>query len=122
MPERGDTSATGTQPTEPTELAVRDAVERQRFEGRLGTDGTLAAILTYELQGDRMTLRHTEVLEAFEGRGLGSRLVSAVFTDLRARGIGVVARCPFVIAWLERHPGEQDILVEPLRGRDRPGG
>jgi len=102
-------------------LSVRDAVERQRYEGRLGPDGPLAAILTYELQGDRITLRHTEVLEAYEGRGLGSQLVSKVLADLRARGIGVVARCPFVIAWLERHPGEQDILVEPLRARDRPG-
>jgi predicted GNAT family acetyltransferase len=115
-----DSTAADAEPAAP-ELAVRDAVERQRFEGRLGPDGPLAAILTYDLEGDRITLRHTEVLEAYEGRGLGSRLVGEVFADLRARGIGVVARCPFVVAWLERHPGEQDILVEPLRGRDQRG-
>ena len=100
---------------------MRDATQRQRYEGRLGPDGPLAVILTYDLQDERMTLRHTEVFEAYEGRGLGSRMVDEVLTDLRARGIGVVARCPFVVAWLQRHPERQDILVEPLRARDRPG-
>lgn len=113
---------TAAHPPEPAaDLAVRDVPEQRRYEGRLGPDGPLAALLTYEREGDHVTLRHTEVLEAFEGHGLGSRLVSEVIADLRARGIGVVARCPFVIAWLERHPAEQDVLVEPLRGRDRPG-
>jgi predicted GNAT family acetyltransferase len=102
------------------QLVVRDVPERERYEAWLGADGPLAAILTYAQTDDRVTLRHTEVLEAYEGQGIGSRLVGEVFEDLRARGLGVVARCPFVIAWLRRHSDEQDILVEPLRAPDQP--
>jgi predicted GNAT family acetyltransferase len=96
-----------------TSLLVTDAPERARYEGRLGEAGRLAAVLDYERKDDRVTLRHTEVGEDFEGQGVGSRLVAEVFADLRARGLRVVARCPFVIAWLERHPDERDILVDP---------
>jgi predicted GNAT family acetyltransferase len=99
-------------------LIVSAAPERGRYEARIGAEGPLAAILTYDLTDDRVTLRHTEVLQAFEGQGVGSRLVREVFDDLRTRGLGVVARCPFVVAWLRRHPHEQDILVEPLRAPD----
>jgi predicted GNAT family acetyltransferase len=104
---------------EPTALQVTDAPERQRYEARLGVDGRLAGVLDYERRADRVTLRHTEVGEDFEGQGVGSRLVGAVFADLRARELQVIARCPFVIAWLERHPDERDIVVDPRRGDDR---
>ncbi len=101
-------------PTERPELHVRDAPERQRYEATLGDDQKLAAVLAYRRGDEWIALVHTEVREGFEGQGIGSRLVKAVLADLRARAIPVIPKCPFVIAWLQRHPDEHDVLFRPL--------
>jgi predicted GNAT family acetyltransferase len=94
-------------------LTVRDVPARQRYEARTA-EGALAGWVEYERDQDTLTLRHTIVPPAFEGRGVGSSLVADTLADLREHGSRVVARCPFVVSWLRRHPAEQDILAEPL--------
>jgi predicted GNAT family acetyltransferase len=42
--------------------------------------------------------------------GRGSRLIQGVLDDVRARGLRVLPVCPFVLAFLERHP-EHELLV-----------
>jgi predicted GNAT family acetyltransferase len=56
-------------------------------------------------------LVHTEVEPAFEGRGLGARLVTGALDDLRARGRTVVALCPFVRAYLRHHHEYADLVA-----------
>ncbi|TQK17861.1 hypothetical protein FBY40_0343 [Microbacterium sp. SLBN-154] len=46
---------------------------------------------------------HTEIDEAFAGRGLGGTLVGQAMADVAARGVTVVPRCPFVARWLGKH-------------------
>jgi len=53
---------------------VRDNTERSRFE--INVDGNIA-FSEYWRTGDRLTIRHTEVPKALEGRGIGSALASA---------------------------------------------
>lgn len=60
-----------------------------------------------------IVLVHTEVAPAVEGRGVGSRLVSAALDDIRARGLRLVPICPFVRAYLGRHPEHGDLLARP---------
>ena len=55
-------------------------------------------------------LIHTEVAEAVEGQGLGSRLVRGALDDIRARGLKVAPVCPFVLSYLERHPEYADLV------------
>jgi predicted GNAT family acetyltransferase len=105
-------------PTGRPPLHVHDVPDRSRYEARLGDDPALAGLLTYRLGADWMALLHTEVQEGYEGRGVGSRLVRAVLEDLRARGLRLVPKCPFVVRWLERHPEQQDILLRPLGAPD----
>ncbi len=50
---------------------------------------------------------HTEVEEAAEGHGVGSRLAHDALEHARATGQQVVALCPFVRAYLARHPEYQ---------------
>jgi predicted GNAT family acetyltransferase len=49
-------------------------------------------------------LIHTEIDRELEGQGLGNLLVQGALDDLRARGIDYVPLCPFVRAYLRRHP------------------
>jgi uncharacterized protein len=91
------------------DLRVTDKREQNRFEAIL--DGRVVAISTYRLQDDRIVFRHTETDEAVEGRGIGSRLVRDALDDVRSRNLRVTASCPFVSAWIQRHPDYQDLLA-----------
>jgi predicted GNAT family acetyltransferase len=49
-------------------------------------------------------------------RGLGSALVAGALDDARARGLRVVPICPFVDAYIRRHPDYADLVVtDPAR-------
>jgi predicted GNAT family acetyltransferase len=57
-----------------------------------------------------ITLTHTEVPPALGGCGVGSALVRGVFEEVRARGLKVAPKCPFVSAVMGRHPEFNDLL------------
>jgi predicted GNAT family acetyltransferase len=44
------------------------------------------------------------------GHGHGSTLVRAALDDVRARGLSVIPLCPFVKAYIEKHPEYADLL------------
>jgi predicted GNAT family acetyltransferase len=69
------------------------------------------AYISYE-QPDATTidLQHTVVPEADRGRGFGGELVERAISHARERGLGVIPTCPFVRAWLEKHPEHQDLV------------
>ncbi|MFN3742425.1 MAG: GNAT family N-acetyltransferase [Anaerolineales bacterium] len=84
--------------------------QENRFEIRLGTE---IAELTYARQGEKvLVLLHTGVPPAWEGRGIGSRLVKAALDYARQRGYKIIPLCPFVAAYLRRHPEYQDLVVK----------
>jgi predicted GNAT family acetyltransferase len=87
---------------------VIDNRDASRYE--LVEDGH-KAVAAYQLAGDTITFTHTIVPEALQGRGVASRLIKAALDDVRARGLKVVAQCPFVAAYIERHPEERDLLA-----------
>jgi NAD+ kinase len=87
---------------DPADAVVVDNFERSRYEVLLG--GEAAGSLDYRRGEDRIDLLNTEVDQAFSGRGLAGRLVSAALSDARSRGLPVIATCPYVAGYLERHP------------------
>ena len=68
------------------------------------------AFIEYRLKPGRIVLVHTEVPKESEGHGVGDRLVRFALDDARARGLAVVPLCPFVAAWIERHPDYRDLV------------
>ena len=90
-------------------MTIRDNPELQRYEAIV--DGELAGSIFYRELDDALILVHTEVEEAFEGQGIGSRLVAATLDDIRARGLQMRPFCPFVKAYLERHPEYDDLIA-----------
>jgi uncharacterized protein len=96
-------------PDDADNLLVADNPDAHRYEARLG--GRVIAFSHYRLLGDRIVFVHTETDPAYEGRGFASRLVRGALDDTRARGLRVTAKCPYVAAWLQRHPDYQDLLA-----------
>lgn len=87
---------------------VRNNEAEHRYE--LEAEGQLA-LAAYRLRDGRITFTHTEVPEAMEGRGIGSKLVGAALEDARALGLKVVPACPFVKHYMDKHPETQDLLA-----------
>jgi len=87
---------------------IRDNTALSRFE--LDADGA-TAFLNYRLAGNVITLNHTETPVEARGRGLASRLVDGVLGEAQARGLKIVPRCPFVTAFLGKHPEYRDLLA-----------
>lgn len=73
-----------------------------RYEIRV--DGDLAGWLEYRPGGESVILAHTEILEAYEGQGLGGQLVRHALRAARDAGNSVRITCPFAAAYLDRHP------------------
>lgn len=88
---------------------VSDAPERSRFEATV--DDGLAGILDYKARGERITLIHTEVSPAFEGRGIAASMVRYALDDARRRDLRVIPTCSYVKSYLARHPEDLDIIV-----------
>jgi predicted GNAT family acetyltransferase len=85
-------------------LAVVDVPDRRRFEARLGA--TLVGFTQYEVRDTSIDLLHTEIDPDFEGKGFGSKLAAGVLADAIGRGLPVTVRCPFISAYVRRHPGD----------------
>ena len=85
---------------------VRDNAELHRFE--MEVDGHLAYI-RYRREPGKVALIHTEVPAALGGQGVGKRLVQATLEAIRSEGAKVVPVCPFVVAWMKRHPEYDDL-------------
>jgi NAD+ kinase len=96
-----------------SDAVVVDSFEHQRYEVILG--GEVAGVLHYRRHGGEIELMHTEIDQAFEGRGLASRLAAGALDDARNRGTPVVVTCPFVKGYLQRHPEYADILASPAQ-------
>ena len=86
---------------------VRDNPGKSQFE--MDTDAGLA-FARYRREGATLTVLHTEVPRAIEGRGLGTRLVRGVLDVARARGDKVVPLCGFMRAFIARNPAYADLI------------
>lgn len=97
-----------TQDASEAERTVEHDEPGHRYVLRVGGDE--AGTLTYTVGGDRVVLEHTVVDRTRREKGLGSQLVRFALDDVRAAGRRVVAQCPFVRAYVERHPEYADLV------------
>jgi hypothetical protein len=86
---------------------VIDNREAQRFE--VTVDGQ-TAVLHYERRPHSIVLVHTEVPPPLRGRHLADLLAKAAVDRAHAEDLQVVVVCPFVTAYLQKHP-EQARLI-----------
>jgi len=86
---------------------VSDNLAHHRFE--LEVEGHVAKTY-YKIEDGVITFIHTEVPPELGGKGVGSRLIKGALDQVRARGLKVIAECPFVKAYIEKHPEYADLL------------
>ncbi|MCC3761806.1 N-acetyltransferase [Glycomyces sp. TRM65418] len=95
--------------------STEPVVDRVDGEHRyaITVDGRRAGFTAYRDQGDRRVFFHTEIDDAYAGRGLAAHLVERALTDVRDSGMRVVPVCPYVAKFLERH-GEFADIADPV--------
>jgi predicted GNAT family acetyltransferase len=86
---------------------VRDNRSQNRFELDAGGE---TAVAYYLRKPGVITLTHTEVPAALSGQGIGSKLARGALELVRVEGAKVIARCPFISAFIAKHPEFQDLL------------
>jgi uncharacterized protein len=84
------------------DIAVVDNPASHQFEIRV--DGQLAGFARYRLAPGKIVFIHTEIDPVYEGKGLGSTLAAGALDAARERSLEIDAQCPFIAAYLKRHP------------------
>jgi predicted GNAT family acetyltransferase len=90
-------------------MTVTDHPDQLRYE--IEVDGEVAGFLLYRVEPGVLELVHTDVDPKWEGKGVGGALVQGALDDVRARGLKVRPFCPFVAAYIRRHPEYADLVA-----------
>ncbi|MET0272397.1 MAG: GNAT family N-acetyltransferase [Phenylobacterium sp.] len=96
------------------ELQVTNNTADHRFEVRLGDE---TAFAEYVIHKGSMVLPHTVVPPAFEGKGVASALAKAALGYARAHDLKVKPSCPFMSAYIAKHPEWHDLVHKEFRSR-----
>ena len=67
-------------------------------------------VVDYQLSGKLLTINHTFVPPAVEGRGIAARLTQAVLNYARAEHLKVAPMCSYARAYMRRRPETLDLL------------
>lgn len=79
----------------------------------LEVGGRMVGFTEYTDRGDQRVFLHTIIDEAESGKGYGSILIAGTLDQVRDAGLRAVAICPFVDAYVKKHP-EFDDVVDPV--------
>lgn len=93
-------------------LEVINNPEKKRFEIKVGDH---LAKAEYILTKTRIIFTHTEVPPALEGQGIGARLARFGLDYARQNQLQVMPLCPYIAAYIRKHPEYQDLLMKGIR-------
>jgi predicted GNAT family acetyltransferase len=96
-------------------VEVREAPRQRRFE--VYEDDELAGFADYLVDGDVVSIPHTQVEPARGGRGLATELIRVTLDTLRDRKAQVLPYCPFVSAYIAKHPEYVPLVPQSARAR-----
>lgn len=94
-------------------IALSNHSAAHRYE--LHVAGALAAFAEYNLLKEAVMFTHTEVLPAWEGQGIGSRLAQFALDDVRRQGLHAIPVCQFIAGYIRRHPEYLDLVTAESR-------
>jgi predicted GNAT family acetyltransferase len=88
---------------------ITDNKERHRFELRL--DDRVAGWIDYFRTDGVVAMTHAEVQSDLRNQGHGDTLVREALEQVREEGAKVRPLCPFVAAYVRRHPELEDLVA-----------
>ena len=89
-------------------INITDNTDELRFETPVGDK---VAFIAYRWEHGKLALMHTEVPQALAGKGIASTLAKYAFKWANEQNKKVIVYCPFVAAYLKRHP-EYNTLID----------
>ncbi|MFJ8887752.1 GNAT family N-acetyltransferase [Streptomyces sp. NPDC102402] len=93
--------------TQPSDPIVRNVDARHRYE--ILVDGVSAGFTAYRDRDGQRVFFHTEIDDAFAGRGLASVLVEQALDHTRSSDRRIVPVCPYVAKFLKKHDEFADV-------------
>ncbi len=88
-------------------IKIENNPAQRRFEAKIGDD---IASVEYILGKDYIVFAHTEVPQAFEGKGIASQLAQTALEYAKDHQLEVMPLCPYFAAYMRRHPEYQSLL------------
>ena len=85
------------------DVTVKENADAHRYEAITDGDEVAGFVEYVDHRGTRL-LFHTEVDDAYEGRGVGSTLAREVLYQALGNNLTLRVTCPFLKGWIERHP------------------
>ncbi len=82
--------------------------EKSRFELEVES---YTAFIDYKIKDKKIYLIHTEVPAELGGKGVGNAIVLKTLQYCKDNGYAVVPLCPFVAAYIKRHPEWEAIVA-----------
>ncbi len=81
-----------------------------RFEAQVGE---YLAVIDYILKAEYIVYTHTGVPDEIGGQGIAGKMAHTVLEYARDNDLQVVPQCPFVAAYIRRHPEYQSLVWNP---------
>ncbi len=94
------------------DIEVVNNAEEKRFEVKLEQG---IAKLQYMHHGNDIYYTHTEVPPQYEGQGIAGAMAKTALEFARDNGLTVYPTCPYVSAYIRRHPEYQSLVPHTPR-------
>jgi len=88
---------------------IRNNEQKSRFETTV--DGHVAYVAYTLEEPNRIVFTHTAVPDELGGRGIAGAIAKYALDHARAMKLAVVANCPYVAAYIKKHPEYEDLLA-----------
>lgn len=90
------------------DIRLRQNISRFEIE----VDGHLGE-LEFEVEDGIASMNHVRVPAEIGGRGIAGQLTRHALEWAEEQGYSVRAECPYVAAWIRRHPEFERLLAKP---------
>jgi len=88
-------------------------ISKEPHQFTISVDGKTVGLEAFAERDGQRVFYHTEIDDAFGGRGLGTVLIAEALAATRADGLRIVAVCPMVAGYVKKHPEFGDIVDRP---------